>query len=235
MVRLYLFAEGQTEETFANKLLMPHLANLKVFLEPLMVCHARRRGKPHRGGLRNYEPMKNDIKRFLAQEKARNVFFTTMIDLYALPSSFPRRQEAERFRNDPFQRVVFLEQAFADDLNDPRFIPYIQLHEYEAILFSDPSGFRFVYDDREAQITDLQTIADGYASPELIDDGPQTAPSKRIIDKFPDYAKPTVGPEVAEWIGLDTIRSKCPHFHAWLSRLETLGPSSQETKTRSAP
>jgi Domain of unknown function (DUF4276) len=224
MVRLYLFAEGQTEETFANKLLMPHLGNLDVFLVPLMVCHARRRGRPHRGGIRNYEPMKNDVLRFLAQEKARDVFFTTMIDLYALPSRFPRQHEADRFRRDPFQRVEFLEKAFADDLNDPRFIPYIQLHEYEAILFSDPTGFRFVYDHHEAQIAELQTIADGHTSPELIDDGPQSAPSKRIIDKFPDYAKPTMGPEVAERIGLDAIRSKCPHFHAWLSRLEALGP-----------
>jgi Domain of unknown function (DUF4276) len=224
MVRLYLFAEGQTEETFANKILMPHLANYDVYLEPLMVCHARRRGRPHRGGVRNYEPMRNDILRFLAQEKAPNVSFTTMIDLYAIPARFPRLREAEGLRNDPFQRVEFLQQAFAEDINDPRFIPYIQLHEFEAILFSDPSGFQYFYSHHEAQIAELQAIADGHTSPELIDDGPQTAPSKRIIAQFPDHAKPLMGPDVAEWIGLDTIRAKCPHVHAWLSRLEGLGP-----------
>ena len=166
--------------------------------------------------------VRNDILRFLAQEKTRDVFFTTMIDLYALPARFPRRLEGDRYRHDPFQRVEFLERAFAADINDLRFVRYIQLHEYEAILFSNPSGFQHFYDHHEAQIAELQAIADGHTSPELIDDGPQTAPSKRIIARFPDYAKAVMGPRIAERIGLDTIRSRCPHFHAWLSQLETL-------------
>jgi hypothetical protein len=62
----------------------------------------------------------------------------------------------------------------------------------------------------------------------LINDGPNTAPSKRIASQIPDYedAKAAVGPEIAELIRLDTIRSKCPHFHAWLSRLESLGSAA---------
>jgi Domain of unknown function (DUF4276) len=98
------------------------------------------------------------------------------------------------------------------------------LHEFEAILFSDPSCFRYSYEDHEKQIAELPKIADGYANPELIDDGQQTAPSKRIISQIPDYedAKPAVGPDVAILIGLEAIRAKCPHFNAWLSRLETL-------------
>lgn len=127
-------------------------------------------------------------------------------------------------RHDPFQRVEFLERAFAVDINDQRFIPYIQLHEYEAILFCEPSSLRYFYDHHEPQIAALQALADGHTSPERIDDGPQTAPSKRIIGQIPDYedAKTAVGPEVAVLIGLETIRSKCPHFHGWLSRLEGL-------------
>ena len=121
--------------------------------------------------------MKNDILRFLLQEKGGDIFFTTMIDLYALPTRFPRRDEADGLRNDPFQRVEFLEQAFADDINDQRFIPYIQLHEYEAILFSEPSWFGYYYGHHGAQIAALQGIADQYSTPELIDDGPTSAPS----------------------------------------------------------
>jgi hypothetical protein len=84
MARLYLFAEGTTEQTFADTVLKPHLANLGVYLHPpVLIAHARRKGKIHRGGGRKYLPMKNDILRFLAQEKAGDVFFTTMIDLYA--------------------------------------------------------------------------------------------------------------------------------------------------------
>ncbi len=145
-----------------------------------------------------------------------------MIDLYAIAARFPRRSEAEALRHDPVRRVEFLEQAFADDIKDPRFIPYIQLHEFEAILFSEPLGFACFYEHADKQAAALQSIADQYASPELIDDGPSTSPSKRIIAQFPGYSKPAAGPKIADLIGLDTIRSKCPHFHAWLSRLENL-------------
>ena len=123
----------------------------------------------------------------------------------------------------PVQRVEFLEQAFADDISDRRFLPYLQLHEYEAYLFSDPGWFGFFYDHRESQIANFQAIANSYATPELINDGEQTAPSKRILTQFPDYAKAFTGPRMAELIGLDVIRAKCPHFNAWLTRLEKLG------------
>ncbi|MFH1116514.1 MAG: DUF4276 family protein [Pseudomonadota bacterium] len=125
----------------------------------------------------------------------------------------------------PRERVEFLEQSFADDIGDSRFLPYIQLHEYEAYLFSDPSQFGCFYDHHEKQIGELKAIADRHANPELIDDGMHTAPSKRIIAHLPDYedAKSAIGPQVAELIGLDVIRSKCPHFAAWLTLLEKLG------------
>jgi hypothetical protein len=212
MARLYLFGEGLTEVTFADLLLKPHLANHGVYL-----AHAI-----DLGGGRNDVPWRNDIRRLLAQEKGADVFFTTMIDLYRIPVSFPRHFEAEKLRNDPTCRVKFLEQAFADDIADPRsrFVPHIQLHEYEAILFCDSSCFRYHYDRHEKQIAALQKIADSYATPELIDDGPQTGPSKQIEAQFPDYVKPAMGADLAVLIGLEAIRTKCPHFNAWLSRLE---------------
>ncbi len=225
MARLYLFAEGQTEETFADILLSAHLANHGVFLHnPTQIAHARRRGKVHRGGGRNYTPMKDDILRFISQHRGADVFFTTLIDLYAIHPGFPKLDESEGFRHSPLQRVEFLERAFADDVGDSRFVPYIQLHEYEAYLFSDPTCFEYFY-DRKKEIATLQAIADSHHTPELIDDGPNSAPSKRIIAQIPDYelAKAVVGPQLAVLIGLDVIRAKCPHFNAWLSRLETLG------------
>jgi hypothetical protein len=169
--------------------------------------------------------MKNDILRFLTQEKAADVFFTTMIDLYEIHPEFPGREEAERLRHLPSKRVEALEEAFARDIADRRFIPYIQLHEYEAYLFSDPTCFRYFYDHHEKALSALKAIADGYPTPELIDDGQYSAPSKRIIAELPDYekVKSIVGPLVAELISLEVIRGKCPHFAAWLSRLEQLG------------
>jgi hypothetical protein len=226
MARLYLFAEGRTEQTFADNLLKPHLAQHGVYLHPpVLIAHARKKGRTHRGGGHNYRAMKNDILRFLAQEKARDVFFTTMIDLYAIHAELPGLSEAEKLRQMPLKRVEYLEECWGKDVSDARFIPYIQLHEYETYLFSDPKCFAFFYEQSAKEIDALQAIADKHITPEDINDGPQTAPSKRIIKHLPDYedAKPIVGPQVAEHIGLNVIRGKCAHFASWLCRLETLG------------
>lgn len=124
MVRLYLLAEGQTELTFADTVLKPHLADLGVYLhKPVLIAHAKKKGKVHRGGGRKYLPMKNDILRFLSQEKEEDVFFTTMIDLYGIQSEFPGLGEAEKLRHVPGKRVQFLEQTFAEDIGDRRFVP----------------------------------------------------------------------------------------------------------------
>lgn len=225
MARLYLFAEGQTEQTFADTLIKPQLAQHDMFMHnPILIAHAKKKGLVHRGGGRKYVPMKNDIIRFLKQEKASDVFFTTMIDLYAIHPDFPGLAESESMRQDPLQRVEFLEQRFAEDIGDHRFIPYIQLHEYEAYLFADPTCFSYLDAERKQELRVLQSIANQYQTPELINDGQQTAPSKRIMAQFPDYerAKSTFGPQLAEHIGLQVIRSKCPHFNQWLSHLESL-------------
>ena len=226
MPRLYLFAEGQTEQTFADTVLKPHLTNFGVYMHnPVLIAHARKKGTVHRGGGRKYLPMKSDIVRFLKQDTAGDAFFTTMIDLYALHSEFPGREEAEKLRNDPYRRVNLLHEAWTTDVGDRRFIPFIQLHEYEAYLFTDVTQFELFYPNSEAEIAALKKIADHVSTPELIDDGQHTAPSKRIIGQLPDYAaaKKVVGPQVGELIGLAAIRKKCSHFDKWLTRLERLG------------
>ncbi|OYD98028.1 hypothetical protein CDG76_04210 [Nostoc sp. 'Peltigera membranacea cyanobiont' 210A] len=228
MIRLYLFAEGQTEQTFADNILKLYLAQYSVFMDKIMlIAHARKKGYVHRGDGQKYEPMKDDILRLLKQEKGSKVFFTTMIDLYAIAPDFPGLAEAESLRQNPVQRVEFLEQRFAEDINDYRFIPYIQLHEYEAYLFADPTCFEYLDASRTKEIEALQAIANQYETPELINDGQDTAPSKRIIAQFPDYgrAKSAFGSQLAERIGLEVIRSRCPHFNTWLSRLESLNHS----------
>lgn len=191
----------------------------------VLIAHARKKGRIHRGGGRRYGPMKNDILRFAAQETSRDVFFTSMIDLYAIHADFPGLDHAEKMRHLPYERVQFLENAWRNDIADPRFLPFIQLHEFEAYLFAAPAAFDLFYANAEKQIARLQAIADSRESPELINDGQDTAPSKRIAAEIPDYAggKATIGPQVGARIGLDTIRGKCPHFDTWLTSLENLG------------
>jgi hypothetical protein len=225
MTRLYLFAEGQTEQTYADTVLRPHLAALGVYMHgPILVAHCRKKGLVHRGGGRRYVPMRNDILRFLRQQRGADVRFTTMIDLYGIYGDFPSIAEVEHLRPDPRARVEALEAAWLRDIGDDRFIPYIQLHEFEALLFTNPQDLSLFYTNSAAEIRGLQAISHNFDSPELINDGDYTAPSKRIIAKLPDYkgAKRIVGPMVAELIGLHQIRARCPHFNGWLTRLEAL-------------
>ncbi len=229
MARLYLFAEGQTEQTFADTVLKPHLANLGVYMrKPTLIAHARRKGKVHRGGGRNFRAMQDDINRRRKHESGNDVFFTTMIDLYGLQAQFPGAEEAEKLRNDPYKRVEALESSWLDETDDSRFIPFIQLHEFEAYLFSDVSQFSFFFEGADSRISALQRIVDDFQSPELINDGQHTTPSQRIIAQFPEYSKTTVGPQMAELIGLEKIRSRCRHFNSWIERLEKLGARSPE-------
>jgi len=171
-----------------------------------------------------YLPVKNDILRWLREDQAPEARFTTMLDLYGLPRDFPDYVPASKL-SDPYRRVAAMERALAEDLGDPRFIPYIQLHEFEALLFSDPGAFACYYDQSDRQIRALTQLRNGFDNPELIDDGEQTAPSKRIREHFSDFrsrVKRTAGPIIAAEIGLGTIRAKCPHFNDWLTKLERL-------------
>ena len=229
MARLYVFAEGRTEQTFADNVLAPHLALHGVYMnKPVLIANAHKKQRTHRGGGGNFAAMQKDIHRFLRQDRGRDAFFTSMIDLYALHEGFPGTDEAQEFRDDPYRRVHALEQSWAGETNDRRFIPHIQLHEYEAYLFVNISILSSYYPDRQQAIAELHEASERFRTPELIDDGSDSAPSKRIVDHVPRYArdKATVGAQAAERIGLTAIRRKCPHFSRWLERLEGLDARS---------
>ena len=172
--------------------------------------------------------MQNDIVRFLKQESDRDVFFTSMVDLYALPADFPGTTAGAGMRDVPHRRVETIEAAWAEETGDPRFIPHVQLHEFEAYLFADIAQLGGFFENRSAMRA-LQKIADAHDSPELIDDGQHTAPSKRIETHIRSYKrmKPVAGPQTAQRIGLPRIRAVCPHFGRWLTRLEQLGAGAK--------
>ena len=135
----------------------------------------------------------------------------------------PAAATAQRL-TDPYVRVARLEQAFAEDIADPRFLAHLQLHEFEALLLSDPQQFDWEFLEHTRAIRHLAQLADQFASPELIDDGYATAPSRRIAAVIPEYTfrKASAGPLIAAKIGLPTIRARCPHFAGWLTHLEGL-------------
>ncbi len=222
-MRLNFIVEGQTEETFVNQVLRPHLETFSILCSTRCVMTSRKRGVKHRGGITNYDLPMKDINAWMREDKNPDVRFTTMFDLYGLPQDFPGYGDAAGL-TDAYERVGVLEDALSEDISDPRFVPYIQLHEFEALLFSDPRKLETQFDDRDDEVNRLVMTASAFDSPELIDDGKDTSPSKRLIGEIPEYGrmKASAGPIVAGKIGLSVLRSKCKHFGAWLERLEAI-------------
>lgn len=183
----------------------------------------RKGGVKYRGGIVSYQKARKDIALWMLEDQNTDARFTTMFDLYALPHDFPGYEEAARLQ-DPYDRVRILEDSLREDAPDSRLIPYIQLHEFEALLLADPQKFDAQFNENRVGIQRLVRMANGFKSPELIDDGPDSAPSKRIAEEIPAYprSKVSAGPITAERIGLHTLRTKCEHFDAWLGKLESL-------------
>ncbi len=155
-----------------------------------------------------------------------------MVDYYGLPrtgpKAWPGREEASHAGSQAKPEVV--EKALLEDVarimgggfDSSRFIPFVTMHEFEALLFSDCE--QFALGIGKSELTGpLQAIRDAFSNPEEIDDSPDTAPSKRVAALIPGYQKPLMGTLAALGIGLDAIRAECPHFEAWLQRLESHG------------
>jgi hypothetical protein len=223
-IRLNFVVEGQTEETFVNTVLGPHLAERCVWTSARCVLTSRRRGVKYRGGFRTYNQPRNDILSWIKEDQNEDARFTTFFDLYGLPSDFPGYQEALR-TSDPYEKVRVLEQALGEDIADPRFIPHLQLHEFETLLLSDPLQLEEQFPGQTRQVQRLAVMATSFGNPELIDQGETTAPSKRIITEIPEYQgmKQSAGPLVARKIGIVKLRTNCRHFGEWICQLESLG------------
>ena len=222
MSRLLVHVEGPTEETFVNELLMPYLYNLGYSeVSARLMGNARQRSR--RGGIKGWAEVRKDILRHLKQDAGRLV--TTMVDYYGLSQTWPGRKVAggvsfaQKAKTVEALLSADISQGMGGAFNPDRFIPYVMMHEFEAMLFSDCEGFGHGI-GRVDLVEPLQAIRDQFASPEEIDDSPDTAPSKRIEHLMPNYQKPLMGNLAALEIGIHAIRRECPHFEEWLERLE---------------
>ena len=222
MSRLLVHVEGETEEDFVKEVLRPYLYDRGYSaVSARLMGNARQRSR--RGGIKGWDEVRKDILGHLKQDAGRLV--TTMVDYYGLPQTWPGRKAAGGLVFA--QKAKTVEDALSADIsqgmggafNADRFIPYVMMHEFEAMLFSDCEGFgRGI--GREDLVPRLQAIREQFANPEEIDDSPNTAPSKRIEHLMPNYQKPLVGNLAALEIGIHAIRRECPHFEEWLERLE---------------
>lgn len=226
VIRLHITTEGQTEEGFVRQLLIPHLAQYGVYaaVRCVLTNRDKKSSREYRGGLLNYAVAKKDICNWLKEDRNAECRFTTMFDFYALPSNFPGYEAACHY-SDPYVRVRKLEESLRKDIGDARFIPYIQLHEFEALILADPRKLNCEYLESDTGIANLEKLVQNI-KPELIDDGAKTAPSKRIAKEIPEYDKAFAGPRVAAKIGLIKMKERCPHFAEWLAMLENLNSTT---------
>lgn len=225
MTRLYLTVEGQTEQAFAVKVLQPHLSKFGVwvFKPRLTGLHARKKGRFPTGGLLNtFKHSLGDICRWLKEDQSSEARFSIMVDLYSLPSDFPGFEESKNIANS-HERTVYLERMLAEAVNDRRFIPYLQLHEFEAILLSDPTSFLNWFENVEDEVAELAVECSSFGSPEDINCGQTSHPKARIKKYIPDYDENIDGPNLASDIGITVMRERCSHFRQWLETLEGLG------------
>lgn len=213
MIRVNVFVEGQTEETFVRELLYEHFQRQNIYLNPILV----RTSPTAKGGVVSYEKIKPQLNRQCLKDNS--AFVTTMFDLYALPKDFPGKNSVPN-TNDPFKQAEYLEEQMGVDIGHKNFIPNLLVHEFEGLLYSNPQAFLGWFD--QSIVNQLQSERDSFPSPEHINESPITAPSKRIIRCCPKYEKPLHGSLIAMDIGLDVIRQQCQHFNKWLTHLEKL-------------
>jgi hypothetical protein len=223
MKKVIVVAEGPTEEKFVRRVLNPHFSQLGIYLDAQQWITNRKLGTT--GGGKSFDLIENHIQRLMSRYRNdKEIFISIMIDLYAFPKQGNTiyDNEVSKITNSR-DKVLLLEKKMAARFNYKNFIPYVQLHEYETLLFSETDKLKGFYTDKLKEIDQLLVEING-KNPEEINETPDGAPSKRIIKYLPSYQKQktTAGVISAESIGLPRLRAACPHFDDWLTRLELL-------------
>jgi hypothetical protein len=227
MARILIHVEGETEETFVNEVLGRQLLLVGHQVSARLLGNSRIRAR--RGGIKGWDSTSVDIVRHLKGDSG--CFATLMVDYYALPQTgsgaWPGRSAAAQLEFE--RKAPMMQEALLADISkrmgegfDPaRFIPFVTMHEFEGLLFSDCAAFASGI-GRDELAGDFRNIRAAFGTPEEINDSPLTAPSKRVEQLVPEYTKPLMGSLAALEIGLSSIRAECPLFDAWVTRLEVL-------------
>jgi len=224
MIRVHVICEGPTEVTFVYSLLSEPFRAKGIELYPSLVGTAG-----HKGGNFKYERLFNDVEKRLLGDKTS--YCTSFFDFYGLPESFPGKIEAGKL-SSVNEKATYLKTALVEKLSAKlgvdvvsRFIPYVQMYEFEGLLFSNPESLALSVGCTNT-VEKFQAIRDEFDSPEAINNSPQTAPSKRIEKLCIGYDKVTAGSIAAMDIGLSEIRKECSLFDEWLTELEALANAS---------
>lgn len=216
MKRLIIVCEGPTEQEFCKSVLYDYFLTKDIYIETPVIKHSG-------GGVVPWTSMQRQIKSHLHEQDA---YVTMFIDFYGIKDSYgyPQWDEAKKITNHA-ERVDYLENAMLCEMPEDvrnRFIPHLQLHEFETLLFSDISAFEKVFMQQEVKIEELREIIKEYPNPEDINNSPLTAPSKRIENAILGYEKVLYGNYLAMEIGMNKISESCPHFRSWIEKIENI-------------
>ena len=228
-VEVYLIVEGRTEQTFVRDVLAPEMAGKGVHMRSAII------GKSgHKGGDIRFERAKTDIGNFLKQRN--DTYISTMFDYFRIDPQWPGREAvSQKIRNGvnltatckakSLEEATFSEivKIFPGCHPEKRFIPYIEMHEFEALLFSDAD---ILAEKTEIDVSCIRGIIEEYNNPEEINDDPEKSPAKRLAKLKKGYRKVAMGKVISEAIGIQIIRKQCPHFNDWLVKLEKLVSSA---------
>jgi len=218
MKRIYIYCEGQTEESFVNELLYTPFLAKGILLVPI-ICETKREiaGLKYKGGVSVYSKMRAELVKLCRSHQ--HEYVTMLFDYYALPLDTPGMDTLPK--GSPLEKILHLEESIGNDVGAGNFIPNLVMHEFEGLLFSNPEAFSYCIQSEDS-ILELKKIREAHSSPEDIDDDPITAPSKRISKIYPQYKKVLHGINIARDIGIHTIANECKHFESWLMRISSI-------------
>ena len=212
MKRVVIVCEGPTEQEFCKEILCDYFIKKDICIETPLIKHSG-------GGVVPWSTLYRQVSKHLCE---KDVYVSIFIDYYGIKDSYnyPKWEEAKQISNHE-KRVEFLEAAMQEQLCQ-RFIPHLQLHEFESLLFSDISVFEKSFMPSELKMDKLRRAVKEFPNPEDINNSPSTAPSKRIEEAVWGYRKVLYGNFLAMEIGLDKILATCPHFRKWIEDIQNI-------------
>ena len=214
MKRVYILCEGQTEETFVNKLLYPYFINMSILLTPIVLKTKTTAAQSFKGGVSTYGKIKRNI--VLLAKNDSKAYVTTMLDYYRLPDDTPGINNHD---TDAYCMIETLEREIDLDIDLPNCFVNLSLHEFEGLLFANPTCFSSVTSIEN--VAKIQNIRNAFPTPEHINNSWATAPSKRLEEIIPNYAKVQNGSAVAAAIGIDCLMQECKHFSSWVDKIKS--------------
>lgn len=212
---LNILVEGATEREFVSNVIYPYLLDRGISNVRTITIET---SPGYKGGdVRYLARFKPYIQKILSGKE--DLIVTSFIDFYRLRNDFPNYDRIKTLRTTE-EKVSLIEQGCLEDVQDDRFIPYIQLHEFEGLLFSSPNGFNELFPDLPpSNRKELLATIEQFPNPEMINDRPEFAPSKRLEKLIPHYQKPLYGSMIALENGISSIIEKCPRFNNWIQTL----------------